>query len=356
MYHYTPQRRLSLHTDAQTSQALAAHLPLSLTQITRLILELLEKSGGLRIKEPERMMEHCRLIIQLGAEAEKRMFNTVTFRDALDETLKCKAHRAKMTLRDIKYYMKKLLEDFPSLSERPLRDMTTQECAIMLETTFLTPTQRKKARAILSGIFNVGRRRGWCNDNPVTATDIPHVKENTILPLSIAECRRLLETVAMPTHKPCAPALGLMLWAGIRPQEVTRLTWNDIDFEEKEVVIPARHSKTGGGRHIPLCPALLKLLKLYCPKTSHLKICPKNWKVRWLRLRRSAGFRTWRADVLRHTFASFHAKKYHNLTELQLYMGHRNTTLLLNRYINMKGISRKDALDFWNMTIPPKEM
>ncbi len=58
-------------------------------------------------------------------------------------------------------------------------------------------------------------------------------------------------------------------------------------------------------------------------------------------LRHAAGFKKWVPDVLRHSYASYHAKMYKDLPRLQLAMGHRDCHLLLTRYINLQGISKK---------------
>lgn len=136
-----------------------------------------------------------------------------------------------------------------------------------------------------------------------------------------------------------------MLYAGVRPEEVSRLSWDDVDWDDKVLYIDARHAKTGGGRHVPLLPPLIKIL-------SQVKntgaICPPAWSKRWRSLRKSAGFDTWIPDVLRHSFASYHAKMFHDLPQLQLAMGHRDCQLLLTRYINLRGLSKKSAKLFWN--------
>ena len=62
--------------------------------------------------------------------------------------------------------------------------------------------------------------------------------------------------------------------------------------------------------------------------------------------RRAAGFRHWVPDVCRHSFATYHAAMFRNLPELQLEMGHRDTSLLRSRY--MVPACRKDAELFWN--------
>ena len=82
-------------------------------------------------------------------------------------------------------------------------------------------------------------------------------------------------------------------------------------------------------------------------------LCPPNWPVRWRLLRKKAGwglhnrFGEWSADALRHTYASYHAKWFRDFSLLQLEMGHRSSSLLRERYLNMEGVSRDRARIFW---------
>ena len=76
------------------------------------------------------------------------------------------------------------------------------------------------------------------------------------------------------------------------------------------------------------------------------KICPGNWRKHWTELHRAAGWigkrqegsaavTHWQPDVLRHTFATHHLAVYRNYRELQVEMGHRDTTLLRTRYLSL---------------------
>lgn len=58
-------------------------------------------------------------------------------------------------------------------------------------------------------------------------------------------------------------------------------------------------------------------------------------------------FRHWQADVLRHTFATYHLLYFRNPAELQLEMGHSNQSLLRSRYTNLPRASRSAAGEFW---------
>lgn len=54
----------------------------------------------------------------------------------------------------------------------------------------------------------------------------------------------------------CLPACALMLYAGIRPYEVRRLTWNRINLKSGLVSLAPNHTKTGGSRHVSILPVL----------------------------------------------------------------------------------------------------
>ena len=185
----------------------------------------------------------------------------------------------------------------------------------------------------------------WCAENPISEIPPKKVVEREILPLSIEQIQRLLKCTLSERHCDCAAAVGIMLWAGIRPKEVSRLTWRDIDLEEHVIVVRRRNSKTGGVRHIDICPPLRHWLGKI--KKRNGQICPKNWIRKWHRLRVVAGFKHWTQDVLRHTFATYNLKRFHNLPKLQSEMGHADLSLIRTRYVNMGNITKANAKCFF---------
>lgn len=141
------------------------------------------------------------------------------------------------------------------------------------------------------------------------------------------EVRRLEQAAERSEHCRMAFSLQLMLYCGVRPAEVTRIN-PQRDIVGNELIIRPQTSKTGGGRVIPL-RKVRKFLR------SHPQQCciPRNWQNRWHALRRAARFTEWRADVCRHTFATYHARYFKNMPALQAEMGHRDLSLLRSRYI-----------------------
>ncbi len=334
---------------------LSEELPLRGRDAVRLVQEAVEEMQELQAVAAQgraALMRALRRVLREGIAAVRAQEKTVTFAQAAEESLARRAGRRPTTLRDLRHFIRRLLR-VPGVAERPLRRMDTAECRRMLESAFGNSLHSyRKGRAILHSIFAYGMRQQWCAQNPVAALETPHVEEKEIEPLSVPECRRLVETARLPRFRDFLPALGLMLFAGVRPGEVARLRWADVHCEEGVLSIAARHSKTGGARRVELCPPLRRLLQKLRPVEPG-RLCPPQWGKRWQHLRQVAGLATpqhpWVPDVLRHTFASYHALTHRNLPALQLQLGHRDSRLLLTRYLNLRPLRRAERALFWRL-------
>ncbi len=332
-------------------------LPLGGSDTARLVLEAVEEMPELLRaaalgKAP--LMQALRRVLREGIVSVREQEKTVTFAHAAEESLKRReaAGRRATTLRDLRHFIRRLLR-VPGLAEKPLRTLDIAACRQVLETAFAGSAHSfRKGRAILHSIFAYGVRQGWCAANPVSAVEVPAIEEKEIMPLTVAECRSLVKIAKTPRYRDCLPALGLMLFAGVRPGEVARLQWADIDNEEGVLTIAARHSKTGGARRVELCPSLKKMLRQQGTNAEG-SLCPPHWHKRWQRLRQAAGLasasRRWMPDVLRHTFASYHALTHRNIPALQLQLGHRDSRLLFTRYLNLSPLRKKETGVFWQL-------
>ena len=282
--------------------------------------------------------------------------------------LKSKQHLRPDSIRDIRCIGNRLLRTKPEFGKRNFSELSVPECEEWLNAAFHTnpneispqakdpkgetahgvsASQFNKARTMLHGLFEFALRREWCDKNPIKRIERKKVVEKEIQPLKLSETKRLIKTAQRESPE-YAVVAALLVYTGIRPREVRRLTWRDIDTEEKTITVRSQCSKTGGVRQVEIPPVLNRLLITHkSENTSH--ICPTDWQRRWRKIRDNSGFRgRWVQDVLRHTYASFHAKHYANLPRLQLNMGHRDLSLLRSRYINMRGISRVEAKSFFN--------
>ena len=329
---------------------LAPLSPLGGYSVTREELAALEllKSTGLSLLEAAQVA--CAVIrttggsvdkalraIHLGAGELQKREHTVTLGVAAWASVEARRELRPVTRRDLRHFVRRILR-VEGAADMPLRSMSTADCKRILTAAFgASPSSYRKGRVILSSVFNYGIRQEWADINPVTRIEVPAVQEKPIGPLTPEEVERLKATADRPEFRDMRFSLSLMLYGGIRPTEVSRLQAGDINWEEGHVIIRPRVSKTGGGRAVPL--------RGVGGIRKRDRRIPRNWKRKWLALRRAAGFCHWVPDVCRHTFATYHAAMFRNLPELQLEMGHRDTSLLRSRY--MVPTSRKSAELFW---------
>lgn len=285
--------------------------------------------------------------VAAGANSLKQQTRTVSFEKAVESALEARQGRRTRTIYDFRYFSRRFMKRCPGLAKRRVRSIKTQECVQYIEMAFTTPRQRQKARLILSGIFSTAVKRGWCDTNPVAKVEAPRVEETRVPILSTEEIAKLLSSAQQHLNGQCAAAVGLMLYAGIRPHEVARLTWNEVDLQERAIYILPRHSKTGGARRITIHNPLMRILQQRKQQESTF-ICPANWLKKWRELRRTAGWdgnKKWPQDTLRHTYASYHLSHFRSYAELQCEIGHRDASLLRTRYIDQRAVHA--AGKFW---------
>lgn len=320
------------------AKSLLAGTGVSENDAARLTLEAIETLGELATgtSRPE-LVTLLRRVIQAGVAAVKAAEHTVSLSVAAWASVEARKDLRPTTRRDLRHFVRRILR-VEGAADMPLRSMSSADCKRILAAAFGTsPSSYRKGRVILSSVFSYGIRQEWADSNPVTRIEVPAVQEKPIEPLTPEEVEKLQATASRPEFQDMRFSLSLMLYGGIRPTEVSRLQDGDINWEEGHVIIRPRASKTGGGRAVPL-RGVRGIRK-------RERFIPRNWKRKWQALRRAAGFRHWVPDVCRHTFATYHAAMFRNLPELQLEMGHRDTSLLRSRY--MVPARRKDAASFW---------
>lgn len=333
--------------------------------------------------EKQRSHSWVRKAIRRGIKAQVESEKSVSFSEAIEENIRAKSHRRPLTIREIRCFMQRFLKVRPEFGNRMMSSFTPLDCQKLIEDAYSTPRQRNKARVLLHGLFSLAWKRGWCRENPVAKVDVQTIHETPIQPLSVEESQELITTAYEPAYRDCLIPISVMLYAGVRPHEIQRLTWENINLEEGILTLTPQQTKTGGARQITIEPILLKLLNdeyekityksnpdvfseaghncssevatFFSPKET---LCPPKWTQKWREIRLLLGWhpsgnkkKHWTPDILRHTYASYHALYYKDYTKLQYEMGHRSSQLLRTRYLNLSGLTRIHAKNFWQMDL-----
>jgi len=326
-----------------SAQTLLKDTNISILDAARLIRNALDvKSNATTLSD----ILFCSNIIEAGKRCICK--SEMSIQSGFSIYLETKSHLRLESRRDLKYLGNRLMKFNSKFAKINFSELYLTDCEKWLSETFLTPSQFNKGRIFLHGLFEFAMRREWCNKNIVKLIARKKIVEKEIKPLILPQINKLLHTAKECGNHDCLSAVALLTLAGIRPREVSRLKWHDIDLSENTITVRSICSKTGGVRQVEICPSLKNLLKEK-NNLSNLYICPKNWQRRWRSIRNNAGFKgVWIQDILRHTYASYHAKHFRDLPRLQLNMGHRDQRLLHSRYINMSNIKNSDAEKFFN--------
>lgn len=305
-------------------------------------------------------IEHA---FKLGAAQIRHEKKSPSWSEAAWEMVRVKekiTRRRERILQQIRYMIRRMEKRCPDFCVRPIGGITGEECRAAFGRAFDSPIQQDKARVVFSGVWTLAMKRGWALSNPTRMLDALKTQEREIRALTPEEVERLLLACRPPLPDDSSqldltsvqPAVAILVFAGIRPEELMRLTWEDVSFEDGVITVRAAASKTGGARHVTICEALLAWLSLVPEKERKDAIIPGYWRSRWEAVRNRAGWgkkKPWPKDVLRHTFASYHAKTYADFGKLQMEMGHRSAELLRNRYTNMAGLTGEMVRRFWGI-------
>jgi integrase len=162
-------------------------------------------------------------------------------------------------------------------------------------------------------------------------------KGRTVGFLTVEECARIL---AVDT--PWRPALALMLFAGLRVDELAGqgkppLTWRAINAEERTIRVPAECSKIGRARLLQGLPEAVWAW-LGPGGGDGERVCPGQSvnAVRWAKARVE---RPWPANALRHTFATYAVALTGEPDRVAGWLGHLGGSNLLHGHY--AGLARR---------------
>lgn len=231
--------------------------------------------------------------------------------------------------------------------ERALAGLESVELAEWLAGAAGSVATRANLRRTIEPMFSYAVRQGIIPSSPWERVEKERAEERSVEidVLTVGEAARLMEVA--PTD--CKAAFALMLFAGVRPREVERLRWADI--RDGVIHISGAIAKTRQARNVDISENLAAWLQVSRNEYREM-VCPANWKRKNQDARRAAGI-AGRADVCRHSFASYHLAAHGDIDALKLQMGHSyGSNVLFVHY--RAAVTRAAAAEFWKIT--PKRM
>lgn len=230
-----------------------------------------------------------------------------------------------------------------------MSELTADDCEayIYASKTWNATTKRSHIRH-LSVLCNYAVERGCLGYNPFSKVIKPKRPASTSSErvATVDNVIKLLRHALENDYKPECAALVLILFCGVRTDEVARITWDSVRLDEEK---PAVHlydnvTKTGKTR-INIIPSnaleWLNLLRSTGPVVS------SSYESRMRSLRKNAKAE-FKQNSARISFASYHIARFEDAPKTAFMLGHDNPTLLYNTYKAL--VTKNEAERFWRIT------
>ena len=249
-------------------------------------------------------------------------------------------------------YLKSAMDSFflpfqTYFEDAVLTDVSSADCQnyIYRSKNWGATTQRSHIRH-LSVLFNFGIKNGFASLNPFEAIEIP-TKPESNAGKKVATVEQVISVLQYAFkggyHAECA-ALVLIMFCGVRTEEVAALTWADVKLDANRPEVVLNKTKNTLRRVNPIPKNAIEWLTKLRGKG---KIVDESYKSRLRRIKKlsKSGFKQ---NTARICFASYHVALHRDGAKTAYLLGHQNPTLLYNTYRAV--VSHDDAKRYWKIT------
>ena len=234
--------------------------------------------------------------------------------------------------------------------EKNIADVATGELLDYLTASYgRSASYFNSARGALSSAFVWAVRREIIARNPFDGIESRRVQERESVDVYTPdEARRIMEACAGDGR--AQVGFALLLFAGIRPEELMKLTWEDIRTEadgSMHVRVSARVAKTRQIRLVRVNETLRAFLECVPRRARKGSIVPGGWKRVASCVRKAAGVQG-RQDVARHSFASYSLAAGESIEAVSNDLGHARGSEMLFRHYRA-AVTPDAAREFWGI-------
>ena len=260
-----------------------------------------------------------------------------------------------MYVNDLKTRLGRFAKAFPG----EIGEITTAAIEKWLRGLGTGPKNRNNYATSITTLFNFGKREGYLSADRATAAEGLTRAKDTGGEIEIYSPEELTAMLIRVSEvKPeLLPFVAIGAFAGVRAAEISRLAWEDIDFDQKLIEVGAKKSKTAQRRHVPIQPNLDRWLAPYRGKTGLIITSPQPQvavrKVVEPDLEATTGKPEkgvkWKANALRHSFGSYRLPILKSANELALEMGN-SPGMIFRHYREL--VKPAEAVKFWAIEPP----
>lgn len=263
---------------------------------------------------------------------------------------KTKGNRRERYVKDFDYKMRCLVA---AIGNKPISTITTEDFETEIARHKWAPGTVHSYVQSWKVLFNFAVKRGYRPDNPLDKIELPERDQFEPQIFAVDDVRRMMALTLFDDIDPmlpaCQPYLAIGIFAGIRPEEIERLSWDEVDMVNGTITILGAKAKCRARRIVDMSPNLLSWLRPWARKTGKVLQYP----VARLRnaIRTAMGLKEWPHDVLRHSFGSYHFGKHRNEALVKNQMGHSDDGRMFFSHYRVL-VQPKAAAQFWEIYRP----
>ena len=232
--------------------------------------------------------------------------------------------RSELYLDDLRYR----LDSFAKAFNVEVRQLTPADVRDFLGELKFSARSFNNHRRALQTFFNFCQSRGWLSREADLLEGIGKRRETPadIEVFTAAELRKILHA-ATPKAATC---IALQAFAGVRSEELLRLTWTDLERRKGFIEITAGKAKTAQRRLIPIAPNLAEWLA-DAPRVGQ-RVWPhsKPFLFEAMRNATAKALVAWKANGLRHSFITYRLAATKDVAEVALEAG--NSAAMIFRH------------------------
>ena len=270
-------------------------------------------------------------------EQRKRSVTVNNLTDEFIENRRAK-RKSEIYIRDLTTRLRRFKA---SMGDRIIAEITPGDVDQWIQSLNIGPQTQNNFRAVLSAMWTFAVRRGYAATNIIQLVDKTSVVRDYIPTFSVEQLTRLV-SAASPEY---LPVLAIGAFGGLRPEEINKLRWEDLDFHERTIRVNASAAKTRKKRFAEISDNLVAWLKPYVGRTG--PVAPPNLQKLRRATMKTAKIEKWPQDVLRHSFASAHYAFHRDPARTAVILGHRDQNMLLTHYRDL--MKPSEAARYWTI-------
>ena len=277
-----------------------------------------------------------------------------TMRDAWASAIDHRKNHRPATLESYRKMEKKLPEWFMDMN---CHDITPDHIRKALDEYTPGATAWKNGRAYISSVMGDLVKLELIAENPTKKMMVARSEEtdDEVVIYTPAELKSLFAAcIDYPVGEGdrlcsgCMAPFAFMAFAGIRPVEITKLRWENVSLELRNIRIGSTVAKKLYRRNVRINDTMAAWIATVPEDKRKGKIIPKRWRQKAAKVRTTAGIDgREKQDALRHSFGTYTLAVENDLDMLKADMGHGTTAVYFDHY--HKAVTKAEALPYWRV-------